>query len=205
MRAVRFVPARAEVTGKAAHGFWLWEGVNAAVEAARFATRLGALKLGAHPRLTPSQCLLSFESGIEQHVITVPERASLTINRLTVPGETGETVLAEMRALASSLNSPASFDFTIAPPYYPPWEIDAEHPFVMRFARAYASEVGRAPQFSYMQGVADSNYFSTDLGIPTIQFGPLGGNPHQCDEWVNLPSIGGTVRVLPRLATDLPR
>lgn len=199
------VLVRADVTGKAAHGFWPWEGVNAAVEAARFVARLGELKLGAHPRLTPSQCLLSFESGNEQYVITVPERASLTINRLTVPGETGETVLAEMRALASSLNSPASFEFTIAPPYYPPWEIDPAHPFVTRFARAYASEVGRSPAFSYMQGVADSNYFSTDLGIPTIQFGPLGGNLHQCDEWVDVPSIAGTVRILLRLAADLLR
>ena len=136
-------------------------------------------------------------------MITVPERASLTINRLTVPSETGESVLAGMRALADTLHSPATFDFAIDPPYYPPWETDRAHPLVPRFARAYAAELGRAPDFGYMTGVADSNYFSTDLGIPTIQFGPRGGNIHQCDEWVDVPSIAATVRVLLRLACDL--
>lgn len=196
------VLVRGEVTGKAAHGFTPWEGVNAAVEAARLAARLDDLPLGQHPRLTPSQCLLSLHGGNEQYVITVPERASLTINRLTVPGETGESVLAGMRRLADDLDSPARFDFAIDPPYYPPWETDPAHPLVGRFARAYAEELGYEPRFGYMTGVADSNYFSTDLGIPTIQFGPHGGNLHQCDEWVDLPSIGGTVRVLLRLAVD---
>lgn len=201
--AVGKVLVRVEVTGKAAHGFWPWEGVNAGVEAARFVGRLSELRLGQHPRLVPSQCLLSFSSGNAQYVITVPEHASLIINRLTVPGETGATVLAEMRALAASLDSPAAFEFAIDPPYYPPWEIDQTHPLVARFARAFASELGHLPDFDYMTGVADSNYFAADLNIPTIQFGPRGANLHQSDEWVDVPSIGRTARVLLRLAGGL--
>lgn len=199
------VLVRGEVTGKAAHGFWPWEGVNAAVEAARLVARLDDVPLGRHPRLTPSQCLLSLQSGNDQYVITVPERATFTINRLTVPGETGESVLAGMRRLAGELGSPARFDFTVEPPYYPPWETDPGHPLLAQFARAYAAERGHEPRYGYMTGVADTNYFSTDLGIPTVQFGPHGGNLHQCDEWVDVPSIGGTVRVLLRLALDLLR
>jgi acetylornithine deacetylase/succinyl-diaminopimelate desuccinylase-like protein len=51
--------------------------------------------------------------------------------------------------------------------------------------------------------VADSNYFSADLGIPTIQFGPHGGGGHQCNEWVDIQSIGASVRVILRLALEL--
>jgi acetylornithine deacetylase/succinyl-diaminopimelate desuccinylase-like protein len=196
------VLVRADVTGKAAHATWPHEGINAAVEAARLVTRLDELPLGQHPRMTATQCVLSLHSGSDQYVITVPERARLTINRHIVPGETGESVLAEMRALADSLDSPARFDFALDPPYYPPWEIAPDHPLVRRFARAYEAETGRAPRYGYL-GFGDANLFSAELGVPTIQFGPYGGNFHQADEWVDLPSIAAAVRVLLRLALDV--
>ncbi|MGN6565250.1 MAG: M20 family metallopeptidase [Thermomicrobiales bacterium] len=192
------VLVRGEVTGKAAHGSWPADGINAGVEAARLVARLDTLPLGQHPRLAATQCLLALHSGNEQYVITVPEHARFTINRHIVPGETGESVLAEMRALADSLSSPARFNFAIDPPYYPPWETPTGHPIVARFSRAYAAETGRTPDFGHNQGVADSNYFAADLGIPTIQFGPHGGNYHQAGEWVDVPSIAATVRVLLR-------
>ena len=193
---------RAEVTGKAAHATWPHEGINAAVEAARFVARLDELPLGEHPRLAASQCVLSFLSGSAQYVITVPEKAELLINRHIVPGETADTVLAQMYALAESLDSPAEFRFDIAPPYYPPWEIDPGHSFVQLFADAYCQETGTAPDYGY-RGFGDANLFAGDLGIPTVQFGPHGANFHQADEWVDVPSIGGTVRVLLRVALGM--
>jgi acetylornithine deacetylase/succinyl-diaminopimelate desuccinylase-like protein len=192
---------RGEVTGKAAHGSWPDEGINAAVEAAKLIARLDTMPLGRHPRLTASQCLLSMHSGSEQYVITVPEKASFTINRHIVPGESGESVLAEMEQLAASLNSPARFTFAIEPPYYPAWETPIELPAVQRFAAAYEAETGHAPVFAYAPNVSDANYFSADAGIPTLYFGPHGEGLHQCDEWVDVSTIAGTVRVLLRFAT----
>jgi acetylornithine deacetylase/succinyl-diaminopimelate desuccinylase-like protein len=197
------VLVRGDVTGKAAHGSWPAEGINAGVEAARLVAQLEAMPLGQHPKLTATQCLLALHSGSDQYVITVPEQARFTINRHIVPGETGASVLAEMRSLAERLHSPARFDFAIDPPYYPPWETDATLPFVQHFAAAYEAESGRAPVFAYQSGVADSNYFSADLGIPTIQFGPHGGGGHQCNEWVDIQSIAASVRVILRLALEL--
>jgi len=199
------VLVRGEVTGKSSHASMPDEGINAAEEAARLVAQLATMPLGQHPRMRSSQAVLSLHSGNEQYVITVPERATFTINRHTVPGETGESVLAEMRALADSLKSPASFDFAIDPPYYPAWELAADSPFAADFARVYAAEFGHAPEWGYARHVADANYFSADLGIPTLQFGPHGYGFHQCDEWVDLPSIATTIRVILRLATDILR
>ncbi|MFN8537411.1 MAG: M20/M25/M40 family metallo-hydrolase [Thermomicrobiales bacterium] len=109
------VLVRAEITGKAAHGSWPSEGINAAVEAAKLIARLDDLPLGHHPRMTATQCVLSFHSGNDQYVITVPEKASFTINRHIVPGETGESVLTSAPSSAG-LNSPARFEFAIDPP-----------------------------------------------------------------------------------------
>jgi len=198
------VLVRVEVEGKAAHASWPAAGVNAAVEAARFVAAVDALPVGPHPRLTATRCVLSFHSGSAQYVITVPERATAVVNRMIVPGESGESVVAEMRALAERLDSPARFRFAVVPPYYPPWESDPGHPFVAAFARAYAAETGQAPEWAYT-GFGDANLFAGEAGIPTVQFGPHGANFHQADEWVDVPSIAASVRVLLRLALDLLR
>jgi acetylornithine deacetylase/succinyl-diaminopimelate desuccinylase-like protein len=201
--AVGKVLVRADITGKAAHGSEPERGINAAVEGAKLLARLDEMKLGQHPRLTPSQCVLGFTSGSDQYVITVPEKARFTINRHIVPGETAESVMAEMEALAESIHSPARFTFAVDPPYYPPWEISRDHPVIQKFTRAYQSVTTRTPAFGYSGGVADANYFGAELGIPTIYFGPRGDRLHQSDEWVDLDSIGQTVEIYLRLALDI--
>jgi acetylornithine deacetylase/succinyl-diaminopimelate desuccinylase-like protein len=197
------VLVRGEVTGKAAHASWPERGINAAVEAAKFVARLDKTPLGQHPRLEASQSVLSLMSGNAQYVITVPERARFTINRHTVPGETEESVLTGMRDLDASLHSPARFDFFIDPPYYPPWEIAPDHPFVRTVQRVFAEETGAAPVTRYNRGLADANYFAADLGIPTVMFGPAGANYHEANEWVDIPSVGTCARTLIRIALDI--
>jgi len=73
-------------------------------------------------------------------VITLPETARVLVTRLTVPGETRESVLAAMRAYADSLKSPARFEFATDEPYYAPWAFDApEHPFTTAFTASSAA------------------------------------------------------------------
>ncbi len=199
------VLVRGDVTGKAAHASWPERGINAAVEAAKFVARLDEVPLGQHPRLIASQCVLSLQSGNAQYVITVPEQARFTINRHTVPGETDGSVLAGMRALAQSLDSPATFQFSIDPPYYPPWEMALDHPFIRTVQQAFVTETGDAPVTRYNRGLADANYFAADLGIPTVMFGAIGASYHEADEWVDIPSIGICARTLIRIAVSVLR
>lgn len=196
------VLVRIDVTGKAAHASWPWKGINAATEAARLVARLDEIPLLEHPRMRGSRCVLSFASGNDQYVITVPEKARVILNRMIVAGESSESVLAEVQALIGDLESPATFELAIDPPYYPPWETDREHPLALALARAYEAESGRRPEWGYA-GFGDMNLFSEEAGIPTVMIGPRGENFHQADEWVDVPSIAATSRLLVRLALDL--
>jgi acetylornithine deacetylase/succinyl-diaminopimelate desuccinylase-like protein len=193
---------RIDVVGKAAHASWPWEGINAATEAARLVARLDEIPLREHPRMRGSRCVLSFASGNDQYVITVPEKARVILNRMIVAGESSESVLAEVQALIDDLESPATFELAIDPPYYPPWETDQEHPLALALARAYEAETGHGPEWGY-QGFGDMNLFSEEAGIPTVMIGPRGDNFHQADEWVEVPSIAATSRLLVRLTLDL--
>jgi succinyl-diaminopimelate desuccinylase len=193
---------RIDVTGKAAHASWPWEGINAATEAARLVARLDEIPLLEHPRLRGSRCVLSFTSGNDQYVITVPEKARVILNRMIVAGESSASVLAEVQTLIDDLASPAQFELTIDPPYYPPWETATDHPLALALARAYQAEAGHAPDWGY-SGFGDMNLFSEEAGIPTVMIGPRGDNFHQADEWVDVPSISATSRLLVRMALDL--
>src|SRR5262245_19544665 len=48
---------RIDVTGKAAHASWPWQGINAASEASRLVARLDDLPIPDHPRMRGSQCV----------------------------------------------------------------------------------------------------------------------------------------------------
>ena len=185
------VLVKVEVTGKAAHGFFPKEGINAAIEAARFAAAVcAAVPELSHEKIPSSQTILSLHSGSEQYVVTLPEKATILFSRQIVPGESGEEVLDKLRRFADSLQSPARFDFTLAPPYYPPWEFALQqHPFGQAFAAAFTHHFGRELQTLYTAGVSDANLFSGEMGLPTIVFGPKGANWHQADEWVDLETI----------------
>jgi len=196
------VLVRVDVTGHAAHASWPEQGINAAVEAAHFAARLSEAPLGTHPMIKPSQSVLSFHSGPTTYQsITVPDQARILINWHTVPGETADEVVARLKALANSLDSPASFAFSVDPPYYPAWETPQNAPLLTAFSTAYAEEFGKQPPYGYT-GYGDTNLFS-EAGIPTMMFGAHGANFHQADEWVDVTSISSVIRILLRLTCDL--
>lgn len=196
------VLVRVDVTGRASHAVWPHLGVNAAEEASRFVARLHDLPLASHPRMAGSRTVLSMHAGSAQYVMTIPELSTVQVNRMIVPGETRESVVAELRGLAESLGSPATFDVTVDPPYYPSWETDLEHPLARSVARAYRAEAGHDPNWAYT-GFGDMNLFSTEAGIPTAMIGPKGDNYHQPNEWVLVPSIAATARVLTEVVQEM--
>lgn len=183
------VLVKADVIGKAAHGFMPWQGVNAASEASRLVVAVDALPLGTHERIPSSQSILSFLSGSAQYVVTIPERAEVLISRQIVPGESRDSVLAQMQAGIDALQSPARVELTTPPPYYPPFEIDTQHPLVQAVQSAFQAVHGRSAEYIYSTGVSDGNLIAELAGIPTILHGPTGGNFHQCQEWVSLSSM----------------
>jgi len=192
------VLVRVDVTGHAAHASWPEHGVNAA----RFAARLSEVPLGMHPTIKPSQAMLSFHSGPTTYQsIAVPDQARVVINWHTVPGERGEDVIARLKALAGSLDSPAAFAFSIDAPYYPAWETPLDAPLLTAFGSVDEQEFGTPPSYAYT-GYGDTNLLA-GAGIPTMTFGALSANYHQADEWVDLTSIPQVIRTLLRLTCQL--
>ena len=194
---------RMDVQGKSTHAAWPDAGINAGIEAAKVVARLDEIPVGRHDGFIGSRTILSFLCGNDQYVVTVPERAQVSINQMTVPGDTPEAIIGQLEALVARVGSPATFTFTRDEPFYPPWQTPVDHPLVGVLRRAYMAESdGREPEWGY-SGFGDANLFSGEAGIPTVQIGSHGSNFHEADEWVSVASIARLVRALLRMSTEL--
>jgi acetylornithine deacetylase/succinyl-diaminopimelate desuccinylase-like protein len=195
---------RVQVRGRDAHASTPAAGVNAISEAARLLTAIEGLPLPTHSQLgTGSQCVFTIKGGPDAYVITVPERCDFVINRHIVPGETGEQVVAQVYEAVRRLDLRAQTVVSIDDPYYPPYIVDATDPLIRAFSDVYQELLGLSPRFGYGHGVCDANYLVADAGVPTIVFGPRGGNLHAPNEWVDLTSVAQASAVFVRMAEVL--
>jgi acetylornithine deacetylase/succinyl-diaminopimelate desuccinylase-like protein len=195
---------RVQVHGRAAHASTPAAGINAISEAARLLTAVEDLPLPTHPQLgMGSQCVLTIKGGPDAYVMTVPEHCDFVINRHIVPGETGEQVVAKMHDVVRRLHLRAQTYISIENPYYPPYIVDATDPLVRAFSGVYQELFGLPPRFGYSHGVCDANYLVADAGVPTVVFGPRGGNLHAPNEWVDLASVIQAEAVFVRMAEVL--
>ncbi len=171
------------VSGKSAHGAVPGKGVNAITEAGKLLARLDELPLKEHDVLGKgSVCPLKVAGGTR--TLSVPEECLIVLDRHVVPGETEETVVGDIVALADSLDSLASFDIGLnkerPTPFLKPY-ITPKDALASRFLEAVGGDI------SYGRSVGDYNVFATMM--PTIVHGPCGDNWHGPDEWVSISSV----------------
>ncbi|HAI21788.1 MAG TPA: hypothetical protein DCM14_07845 [Clostridiales bacterium UBA8153] len=179
---------QASVHGRPSHGARPQDGVNAIEQAARLLAELSRAEAAVHPRLgSHPYVTLSIRGGYERYSLTIPDRCDLTISKQLVPGETQETALAAVRMAGAAMTA-GRLEVAPARPYYPPAEVSPDHPQVRRLLAVYEKATGRELALGYGASVCDADYL-VDAGIPTVSFGPSGGNVHQANEWVNLDEV----------------
>lgn len=197
-----------EIVGRAAHGSRPDLGIDAIAKAGHFLVALEALQRRlasgpAHPVLgTGSVHAGVISGGVEPS--TYPERCRITVERRTVPGETGETVERELRAIIEGLAAtvPGFAAELTRGLCRNPWEAD-------RAGAVYRSVVARATEALGRAPVERGEPFWTDAqllaeaGIPALLFGVAGGGAHAADEWVDLDSLRTLTDVLAGVIADL--
>jgi acetylornithine deacetylase/succinyl-diaminopimelate desuccinylase-like protein len=176
-----------QVKGKAAHGFSPHLGVNAIEEAAKILANLNRLTFKNHPNFgTGNYCTLKIEGGYKEYSVVIPDRCCFEVNRLLVPGETVESVLADIRQIISSLDLTADVEVNIKPPMYDAYILNKDSLIIHIFESAYKEVIGAEPFYGYSRGISDANIFNGEGGIPCLHLGPKGSGVHQKNEYVYL-------------------
>jgi putative selenium metabolism hydrolase len=187
-----------KVGGKGAHAAFPSRGVNALTAAARILTALEERVPPSDPDLGDG-ILVATEARTEPFpgVSVVPSRCVLRLDRRTLPGESEESVLAELEpylGLAEEMGAVATASISTgevrtytdavlpAHRFLPAWRADPMHSFI-RAARSVLPVGGPA-------AFCTNGSATASRGITTLIFGP--GDPslaHQADEYVELADL----------------
>jgi len=177
-----------DVRGRAAHGSRPLEGEDAIFRLGRVLTRLEALDRDLQAR--PPHALLgtgslhgSLVNG-GRELSSYPDRATLQMERRTLPGEAESAALDEVKAILERLrkedptfHAEASAMFSRAA-----YELPADHALPTSLAAAIR-DTGGTPTFGGASFWTDAAVLGHS-GIPSVLFGPGGAGLHSTEEYV---------------------
>jgi len=188
-----FAWVEVEVEGRAAHGSRPAEGQDAILRLGRVMARLEALDRALqaqtpHPLVGTGSLHASFVSG-GRELSSYPDRATLQMERRTLPGEPTSTALAEVQTILDSLSrEDATFRGTATAMFgRPAYEVARDHdlPHRMTAALARVGGTARVTGASFWTDAAILGH----AGIPSILFGPGGAGLHSTEEYVNVADV----------------
>jgi glutamate carboxypeptidase len=173
------------IAGRAAHaGVEPEKGRSAILEAAHQVLALHALN-GRWPTVTVNAGVI--RGGTRPNV--VPERCELEVDLRAATVEEFDAAAAEVERLAGA---PAVEGVSVSvrrTAGHPPMEKTDASARLVALAVGIAGELGFALRDAATGGASDANTTAA-LGIPTIDgMGPVGGDDHSVDEWLDLRSV----------------
>lgn len=166
-----------DVAGKSGQAMMPTSGVNAISAAAKVIAALdrelpAVLEEINHP-LLPGPCFSfgTISGGVKTNVIA--DRCSFTIDRRTVPGESTERVIEQVRTIAErALLGTGATVSVKAEMVVEASEVPSDLSIIDECKRALAKIVDMEPILGGGGGFTDAHWFTNDLGIPTVIFGP---------------------------------
>jgi acetylornithine deacetylase len=190
-----------ETLGVAAHGSRFDLGIDANMRMGRFLARLDLLEqqLRArmpHPLVGPPSLHAAVLRG-GTGTSTYADHCRLEIERRTVPGETEEQVLAEIRAITDVLAAEdPTFRATVRPMLTRgSFEVKRDAAIVGAVLTAATNVLGAKPDVIGEPYWMDAALLS-DVGIDTVVIGPTGAGAHALEEWVELDSVVKLTEIL---------
>ncbi len=183
-----------ETQGIAAHGSLPGVGVDAILKMGKVLSALDELErdLQAHPThglLGSGSLHASYIKGGHEFS-TYPQECILTLERRTLPGETPESVEAELQQILDRLSADdPTFKAVLRKGLYrAPMETPAGAAILPAIQNAAEHVLGHPAEMTGVPYWTDAATLS-EAGIPSVLFGPSGAGAHANEEWVDLESV----------------
>jgi len=201
-----------EVEGRSAHAATPELGINAVHKSIQLATKILAIPERfkwsdrTHALLGPPSIAISvIDGGIQRNII--PDRCRMVVDRRTVPSFENlevarrefSTIMSEARAEDSQLK--VSMKELLA---VEGTETKQGEEVVQLVSKVCSDVMGAPPKIIGLKGFCDCHYFSENLGIPAVAFGPGRlEQAHIIDEYVEIEQLVAATRIFHRLMEDL--
>jgi succinyl-diaminopimelate desuccinylase len=187
---------RIEVHGRAAHSSTPWLGDNAVLKAVDVFRAIESLPFSRQSSELfdrPSINLGRIQGG--DAVNKVPDSCTMAVDVRYLPGQDPAEILDQVRAIPEVDVTRTFIHPPVAVPRTNPY-VRALRDAVMRSVHGDTLSVGR-------DGASDAAAFLA-LGIPAVEFGPVGAGHHGPEEWVSLSSLARYRRALGDFVRGLP-
>lgn len=187
---------RLEVAGTAAHGATPWLGDNAVLNAIDVFRSIESLPFARHSSELfdrPSINLGRIWGG--DALNKVPDRCVIDVDIRYLPDQDPAAILAEVQGLAGATAAPL---FT-----RPPATVDRESVFVRALRAAATAHHDGEPMSVGRDGASDAVSFLR-VGVPAVEFGPVGAGHHGPEEWVSVSSLETYRQALDSFLRSIP-
>jgi len=183
------------ITGRAAHaGVEPEKGRSAILEAARQVLALHALN-GRWPSVTVNAGVI--EGGTRPNVVAAACRMELDLRAESV--SEFDVAAAEVEAIVTRPALEGISTELRKAAFHPPMERTPGNARLAELAIAIAAELGFELRDTLTGGASDANT-TTAAGLPTLDgLGPVGGDDHSADEWLDLSSVVPRITLLTAL------
>jgi succinyl-diaminopimelate desuccinylase len=187
---------RLEVSGVAAHGATPWLGDNAVLKAHDVFRSIESLPFARHSSELFDRPSINLGRILGGDALNkVPDRCAIDVDIRYLPDQDPETVLAQVRGLPDVEARPLLSR--------PPAVVDRRSPFVRCLREAASAHHEGEPMSVGRDGASDAVSFLR-VGVPAVEFGPLGEGHHGPAEWVSIPSLVAYRQALEQFLRALP-
>lgn len=193
---------RVTFSGVMSHGAMPFAGVNPITALSRFVNRVMEYqaaeqeRLGAHeflglPWFTPTILEAPAGGGVPQ-INVLPEKAFVTLDVRTIPGQDHDEISVALAGFARELEADtARLAVDVDCIESRPWtETDAADPLVTAVEAAYRQVLGSEPRYGGVPGATDGTFLHAWANVPIVTIGPGDRElPHQRDEFIRVTEL----------------
>jgi acetylornithine deacetylase len=187
--------ATVTVAGRAAHAERADQADNAVLKALPVIAAIQELERSVN---VGSPLRLNYNVGVVRAgdwASSVPEECVLEVRLAAPPG-------ADLDAVKARFEAAVGADVTWRGFHAHGFELSRSEPLFDVLGRAHSSVHGAPLEYLAFTGTTDARAFVVHDSTPATCYGPIGGNLHAPDEWVDLESVRDTTLVLARFASE---
>jgi succinyl-diaminopimelate desuccinylase len=196
VQAKGVLAVRVAVSGTAAHGSTPWLGDNAILKAHDAFRRIETLPFSRESSDLfdrPSINLARMVGGDAFN--KVPDLCTMDVDIRFLPTQDPGDILSQIRAIG---------DLEVVKTFIRgPAIVSRRNPYVLALRDAVGRSIEGDALSIGRDGASDANSF-LDVGIPAVEFGPIGGGHHGPHEWVSVSSLARYRRALGDFVRHLP-
>jgi succinyl-diaminopimelate desuccinylase len=188
---------RLAVSGVSAHGATPWLGENAVLRAHDVFRSIESLPFARQSSELFDRPSINLGRILGGDALNkVPDRCAIDVDIRYLPEQEPETILEQVRAIGTDVEVETLFS-------RPPAVVDRDAPFVRALRAAATERQDGEPMSVGRDGASDAVSFLR-VGVPAVEFGPVGEGHHGPEEWVSVSSLNAYRETLEAFLRSLP-